>query len=206
MRRLSATTQKTYLKVITLFLILRDVDDVFSSVGNRRTTRTLVVILEDFWNFSRQFLVLCLPLVKIGLAFAYIHRVEFFLALPVFDDRNFAIPIYPAYSLTDGVDNENTNGGNDAQLVDDFAFDDATCPMCFIHGDGDGYSAMASVMAYRQLRKMGIPGEMHVYAYAKHAFLNCAKNAPIRKYPQRVYEWLQTLEILEAPDDVKVTK
>ncbi len=121
-------------------------------------------------------------------------------------NANFAVPIYPAYSLTDGVDNENTEGGNDAQLVDDFAFDEATCPMCFIHGDGDGYSAMASVMAYRQLRKMGIPGEMHVYAYAKHAFVNCAKNAPIRKYPQRVYEWLQTLEILEAPDDVKVTK
>ena len=69
---------------------------------------------------------------------------------------NFAIPVYPAYALDDGVDNENTGGGNDAQLVKDFAFDEKTPPMCFIHGDGDGYSSMASVMCYRQLRKMGI--------------------------------------------------
>ena len=119
-------------------------------------------------------------------------------------NANFAVPVYPAYALTDGVDNENAEGGNDAQLVDDFAFDAQTPPMCFIHGDGDGYSAMASVMAYRQLRKMGIPGEMHVYAYANHAFFNCGPNAPIRKYPQRVLEWLQTLGILETPEDAAV--
>ena len=117
---------------------------------------------------------------------------------------NFAIPVYPAYALDDGVDNENTGGGNDAQLVKDFAFDEKTPPMCFIHGDGDGYSSMASVMCYRQLRKMGIPGEMHIYAYANHAFFNCGPDAPIRKYPQRVYEWLQTLGVIDAPESAKV--
>ncbi|MDO5309369.1 MAG: alpha/beta hydrolase [Planctomycetia bacterium] len=117
---------------------------------------------------------------------------------------NFAIPVYPAYALTDGVDEENTGKGNDAELVDDFAFDEKTPPMCFIHGDGDGYSAMASVMAYRQLRKMGIPGEMHVYAYANHAFFNCGPDAPIRKYPQRVLEWLQAINILDAPESARV--
>lgn len=117
---------------------------------------------------------------------------------------NFAVPVYPAYSLTDGVDNENTGRGNDAELVDDFKFDEKTPPMCFIHGDGDGYSSMASVMVYRQLRKMGIPGEMHVYAYANHAFFNCGPDAPIRKYPQRVLEWLQTIGILETPENAKV--
>lgn len=119
---------------------------------------------------------------------------------------NFAVPVYPAYALDDGVDNENTNGGNDAELVADFAFDAQTPPMCFIHGDGDGYSAMASVMCYRRLRKMGIPGELHIYAYANHAFRNCGPDAPIRKYPQRVYEWLQTLEIVDAPESAKVAR
>ena len=117
---------------------------------------------------------------------------------------NFAVPVYPAYALTDGVDNENTTGGLDAKLVDDFAFDAHTPPMCFIHGDGDGYSALASVAVYRKLREMGIPGEVHIYAYANHAFRNCGPNAPIVKYPQRVLEWLQTLEFIDAPDDAKV--
>ncbi len=117
---------------------------------------------------------------------------------------NFAIPVYPAYTLDDGVDGENSGGGNDAQLVKDFAFDAQTPPMCFIHGDGDGYSSMASVMCYRQLRKMGIPGEMHIYAYANHAFFNCGPDAPIRKYPQRVFEWLQTLGVIDAPESAKV--
>ena len=119
---------------------------------------------------------------------------------------NFAIPVYPAYVLDDGVDGENTEQGNDAQIVEDFAFDAQTPPMCFIHGDGDGYSAMASVMCYRQLRKMGIPGELHIYAYVNHAFFNCGPDAPIRKYPQRVYEGLQTLEIIEAPEAAKVQR
>lgn len=119
-------------------------------------------------------------------------------------NANFAIPVYPAYALEDGVDNENTEGGNDAPLVKDFRFDEQTPPMCFIHGDGDGYSAMASVMAYRQLRKMGIPGEMHVYAYANHAFRNCGPDAPILKYPQRVYEWMQTIGVVDAPESAKV--
>ena len=123
-------------------------------------------------------------------------------ALPC--NLNFAIPVYPAYALTDGVDCENTEKGNDADLVDDFAFDAQTPPMCFIHGDGDGYSAMASVAAYRRLRKMGVPGELHIYAYANHAFFNCGPEAPIRKYPQRVLEWLQTLGVLETPENAKV--
>ncbi|MDD3589174.1 MAG: alpha/beta hydrolase [Thermoguttaceae bacterium] len=117
---------------------------------------------------------------------------------------NFAIPVYPAYALTDGVDGENTGKGVDAELVDDFQFDEQTCPMCFIHGDGDGYSAMASMKVYQQLKRMGIPGEVHIYAYANHAFFNCGPEAPIRKYPQRVYEWMQTIGILETPENAKV--
>lgn len=112
---------------------------------------------------------------------------------------NFAIPIYPAYALSDGVDGENQNRGNDATLVDDFAFDAKTPPMCFIHGDGDGYSPAGSVAVYLKLRKMNIPAELHVYALADHAFRNQSQDAPIRKYPSRVLEWLQSMKIVEKP-------
>ena len=117
---------------------------------------------------------------------------------------NFAIPVCPAYALTDGVDNPNTGKGVDAELVDDFKFDAQTCPMCFIHGDGDDYSAMASMKVYQRLKGMGIPGEVHIYAYANHAFRNCGPDAPILKYPQRVFEWMQTLGFVEAPESAKV--
>ena len=118
---------------------------------------------------------------------------------------NFAIPVYPAYALTDGVDNENAGKGVDAELVDDFKFDEKTCPLCLIHGDGDGYSAMASMKVYQKLKGMGVPCEVHIYALANHAFFNCGPDAPIRKYPQRVYEWLQTLGFVEAPESAKGT-
>lgn len=103
---------------------------------------------------------------------------------------NFAIPIYPAYVLSDGLDGENTEGGNhNATMCGDFAFDEKTPPMCFIHGDGDSISAMGSVAVYHKLRTMGISAEMHVYALADHAFRNCAPNAPVRRYPNRVWDW-----------------
>lgn len=117
---------------------------------------------------------------------------------------NFAIPVYPAYVLTDGVDGENVGRGNgdDAKLVDDFAFDAQTPPMCFLHGDGDGYSSMGSVAVYRKLRTMNIPAEMHIFSLANHAFRNCGPDAAIRKYPQRVLEWLETIGIVETDKEL----
>ena len=83
---------------------------------------------------------------------------------------NFAIPVYPAYVLTDGVRSKNTHGGNSAGMVADFLFDERTPPMCLVHGDADVYSAMGSVRVYHKLRTMGIPAELHVYAQVPHAF------------------------------------
>ena len=108
---------------------------------------------------------------------------------------NFAVPIYPAYVLTDGVDGANAQGGNDAPLVEDFAFDAKTPPMCFIHGDGDDIASMGSVAVYRQLRKMGIPGEVHIFALANHAWRNCAPDAAVRRYPDRVLDWMNEMKI-----------
>ena len=83
---------------------------------------------------------------------------------------NFAIPVYPAYVLTDGARSKNTHGGNSAGMVADFLFDERTPPMCLVHGDADVYSAMGSVRVYHKLRMMGIPAELHVYAQVPHAF------------------------------------
>lgn len=84
----------------------------------------------------------------------------------------WAVAIYPAYSLTDGVNRVNANGGNldSDRLVPEFSFDLATPPIIFLHGDADEWSAMNSVKAWEQLRRMGIQGEVHTLAKRGHCF------------------------------------
>jgi len=60
---------------------------------------------------------------------------------------NWAVPFYPAYVLTDGLDRPNVTGGNDdSAVIGDFLdFDAGTPEMCFLHGDKDSWAAMNSV-------------------------------------------------------------
>jgi len=84
----------------------------------------------------------------------------------------WAVAIYPAYALTDGANGVNATGGNEdaARLVPEFAFDLATCPMLFIHGDADGYAAMNSVKTWEQLRRVGIQSDLHTLVKRGHCF------------------------------------
>jgi acetyl esterase/lipase len=108
-------------------------------------------------------------------------------------NAQWAVAIYPAYSLTDGVDCKNTHGGNDDgdRLVPEFSFDLDTCPVLFIHGDADGYSSMASVKAWEQLRRMGVQGEIHTLAKRGHCFQNKASpGTGSYTYLDRIWEFL----------------
>jgi len=105
----------------------------------------------------------------------------------------WAVAVYPAYSLTDGVDCTNTNCGNgdEDRLVPDFSFDLDTCPVLFLHGDADVYSALASVKAWEQLRRMGIQGEVHTFATRQHCFQNKASpGTGSYTYLDRIWEFM----------------
>lgn len=109
---------------------------------------------------------------------------------------NFAVPVYPAYVLQDGADGANTEKGNDSPMVGDFAFDEKTPPMCMIHGDADSISAMGSVAVYRQLRKMDIPAELHIYAKVEHGYgatPYVQGNLHEGDWLNRVYEWMKAM-------------
>jgi acetyl esterase/lipase len=84
----------------------------------------------------------------------------------------WACPIYPAYALTDGADRPNVHGGNDddSRPVPEFLFDVNTPPMCFVHGDADGWAAMNSVMIWERLRRMGAQSDLHTLAKRGHCF------------------------------------
>lgn len=84
----------------------------------------------------------------------------------------WGIGIYPAYSLTDGLEKPNTSKGNDdsAVLAPEFSFDLDTAPMLLIHGDADGWAAMNSVKVWEKMRAMGIQSELHTLATRPHCF------------------------------------
>jgi len=106
----------------------------------------------------------------------------------------WGIGIYPAYSLTDGLDGHNATGGNadSAILSDEFSFDVNTCPMLFVHGDSDPYSAMASVKAWEKMRAMGIQSEVHTLATRKHVFQRTAsRGTGSYTYLDRIWEFLE---------------
>ncbi len=86
---------------------------------------------------------------------------------------NWAVPVYTAYALTDGLTGPNTRDGDaiDVQLSDVFRFDEKTCPMALFHGGADRYSPNGSTQIYRQLRRMKIPAELHLFADRPHGFM-----------------------------------
>lgn len=105
----------------------------------------------------------------------------------------WAIAIYPAYSLTDGVNDPNVHGGNlDSDiLVPEFSFDLATPPILFIHGDADVWAAMNSVKAWEQLRRMGIQGGLHTLAKRGHCFqMNASPGTGSYTWMDRIWEFM----------------
>ena len=107
----------------------------------------------------------------------------------------WGIGIYPAYALTDGLEQNNTTGGNDdsAVLAPEFSFDLDTAPMIFIHGDADGWAAMNSVKAWEKLRAMGLQSELHTLALRPHCFQATASPGT------GSYTWLDRIAEFLAP-------
>lgn len=84
---------------------------------------------------------------------------------------NWAIVNAPAYGTTDaenGTPAARQGYGSDVKLSKVFKFDEKTCPMSLHHGGKDIYAPKTSTLVYRQLRKMGIPAELHLYADKGH--------------------------------------
>ncbi|MBO5885550.1 MAG: alpha/beta hydrolase [Bacteroidaceae bacterium] len=105
----------------------------------------------------------------------------------------WGVGIYPAYSLTDGLDSPNSGGGNedDAVLAPEFSFDLNTAPMVFVHGDADGWAAMNSVKTWEKMVSMGIQSDLHTLATRNHCFQNsAAPGTGSYTYMDRIWEFL----------------
>lgn len=124
-------------------------------------------------------------------------RVDSYLPVDDIDkvscEVQWAIPVYPAYSLTDGLDNCNKHGGNELGdiLAPEFVFDPKTPPMLFLHGDGDGWAAMNSVRAWEKLRRMGIQSDLHTLVKRDHCFQReAAPSTASWNWMDRIWDFL----------------
>ena len=84
---------------------------------------------------------------------------------------NWAIVNAPAYVTTDGETGTpamREGYGTDVKISDVFKFDEKTCPMSLHHGQIDPYTPMGSTLVYRELRKRGVPAELHLYPGKGH--------------------------------------
>ena len=83
----------------------------------------------------------------------------------------WAIVNSPAYVTTDaeeGTPATRQGYGVDVKLSSIYKFDARTCPMSLHHGGADEYSPNGSTLIYRELRKRGIPAELHLYPGRPH--------------------------------------
>jgi len=118
---------------------------------------------------------------------------------------NWAIPVYPAYVLSDCQNNwgGGSKKGNDLSLEirPEFLFDKGTPPLCLFHGDADDISAMGSFRVYHKLRTMGIPGEIHVFANKGHVFFtNASDGESCKTFRDTAFGWLNSMGFtLETP-------
>jgi acetyl esterase/lipase len=100
---------------------------------------------------------------------------------------NFAVPVYPAYVLSDGRDRPNANRGDGAAVLPEFKFDEKTPPMFLLHVDEDYFSSMASVRLYSELHRRKIPAQLFVFAKASHGL---GSGVNVAGWQHRVLDWL----------------
>lgn len=106
---------------------------------------------------------------------------------------NWAIVNAPAYITTDsdaGTPASREGYGPDVKLTESLKFDSKTCPMSLHHGGKDPYTPNGSTLVYRELRKRGIPAELHLYADKGHAPLGL----------ERGMEFLHQMGFLGKPE------
>ena len=109
---------------------------------------------------------------------------------------NWAIVNAPAYVTTDGETGTRATRqgyGPDVKISSCFKFDEKTCPMSLHHGGLDPYTPNGSTLVYRELRKRGVPAELHLYPNVGHKALGLERGVEFMRQ-------MGFLGKLEAPE------
>lgn len=123
---------------------------------------------------------------------------------------NFAILHAPAYVTTDGETGTaalRQGYGIDVKLSSLFNFDDKTCPISMHHGGLDPYSPNGSTQVYRQLRRMKVPAELHLYPNRGHGVYGTERGVEFLRQLGILGELAKPVPLMEhyASDDARAS-
>jgi len=106
---------------------------------------------------------------------------------------DFAIAIYPGHLWTPGTT---------LSLRPDIRVRADTPPTFLLHAEDDNVDDVKhSLTYYVELKKMGVPTEMHLYAKGGHAFGLLPTKLPIGGWPALVEQWLHTIGVLSPQEN-----
>jgi acetyl esterase/lipase len=97
---------------------------------------------------------------------------------------DFAVLIYPAYFADQAQ----------GKLRDHFRVTKSAPPMFFAHASNDGVTCLSSLLLATELKKFGVPAELHLYATGGHGFgLRPQLDQPCTQWPSACAAWMQTM-------------
>ncbi len=100
---------------------------------------------------------------------------------------DFAVLIYPG-NLVDKTT---------SQLHDYVKITKDCPPMFLVHACDDGVTALNSLLVAAELKKAGVPAELHLYASGGHGYgLRPVADQPVTRWPQPCAAWMKTMGFL----------
>ena len=101
---------------------------------------------------------------------------------------DFAVLIYPG-----GLDEP-----KQAKLRDEVQVSKDSPPMFFVHAFDDNVSVLNTLLFATELKKVGVPAEVHVYAKGGHGYgLRHVDGQPVTDWPKPCAAWLKTTGIIK---------
>ncbi|HVW39391.1 MAG TPA: alpha/beta hydrolase [Pirellulales bacterium] len=104
---------------------------------------------------------------------------------------DFAMLIYPAYF---------EKKGEPTKLREDVAITKNAPPTFLVHAWDDPVTVFSSLHIAAELRKVGVPTELHIYANGGHGYGMRDTGHDVNTWPQRAADWLKQNRLLSRQD------
>jgi acetyl esterase/lipase len=83
------------------------------------------------------------------------------------------------------------------KLREEVAVSKEAPPMFFVHAYDDGVSVFNTLLLATELKKVGVPAEVHVYATGGHGYgLRHVDGQPVTDWPKPCEAWLKTTGVI----------
>lgn len=99
---------------------------------------------------------------------------------------DFAMLIYPAYF---------EKKGEPTKMREDVTITKNAPPTFLVHAWDDPVTVFGSLHIATELRKVGVPTELHVYATGGHGYGMRDTGEPVNSWPQRAADWLNRTQL-----------